>query len=380
VTGARWRPTSRRIGQRDEPLLDRATERSRLALGRRRDALAVAARPILHTSLAAAFAWLAATVLIGQAQPFFAPVAAVITLGAAAGRQPRRAVEIAIGVAVGIAVADTLVLVLGTGAGTIALVTCLAMTGAVLLGGGPLLVSQAAVSAVLVTTLPTPDGFSFDRLIDAAVGGSVGLLVATLVAPVDPVAVLRRAFAPVADALSASLQSAAAALEAREYEPAESALLQARASQPRVAELRQAVTDAVGATRFPPRRRQTRERVEAYARAAEHSELALNNTRVLARGVVRAVALGDATPPGLVSATRRLARATERLADAVELEPLAVRLRAEATAAAAEANAVLDQTGNMSALHLIAQVRSTAADVLRALDVPADEAREAVGR
>jgi uncharacterized membrane protein YgaE (UPF0421/DUF939 family) len=370
----------RRPRERAQPLVDRAAQRSRVALNRRRESLVVAARPILHTSLAAAGAWLVATALIGHPRPFFAAVAAVVTLGVAVGRRPRRAVEIAIGVAVGIGVADTLVMLIGTGTVPIALVTGLAMTAALLLGGGPLLVSQAAISAVLVATLPPPDGFAFERLIDAGVGGAAGLLVAMLVAPIDPVAVLRRSLRPVTDALSASLESASAALEERGYEPAESALLQARASQPRVDALRQAAIDACESARFPPRRRRTRQRVEAYARAAEHTELALNNTRVLARGIVRAISLDDATPIGLVSATRGLARAADGLADAVEDEALAAVLRAEATAAAGQANGVLEQTGNMSALHLIGQVRSTAYDILRALDVPEDTARAAIGR
>ena len=55
-------------------------------------------------------------------------------------------------------------------------------------------------------------------------------------------------------------------------------------------------------------------------------------------------------------------------------------MRAEATAAAAAANAVLEQTGNMSATHLVGQVRSIAYDLLRALDMPDHAARGAVQR
>ena len=49
--------------------------------------------------------------------------------------------------------ADLLVIAIGTGAWQLAVVVGLAMVAAVLVGGGVLLVNQAAVSAVLVVTL-----------------------------------------------------------------------------------------------------------------------------------------------------------------------------------------------------------------------------------
>ena len=55
------------------------------------------------------------------------------------------------------------------------MVTALAMGAALLLGGGPLLVSQAATSAVLVTTIQVPtDGISLARFLDALAGGAIG--------------------------------------------------------------------------------------------------------------------------------------------------------------------------------------------------------------
>src|SRR2546428_7207758 len=94
---------------------DEAAERSRTALQRRRESLMAAARPIAHTAVAASGAWFAAHEVLGHPRPFFAPVAAVITLGVAVGRRRRRAIEMAIGVAVGIGVSDALVMAIGTG-------------------------------------------------------------------------------------------------------------------------------------------------------------------------------------------------------------------------------------------------------------------------
>ena len=74
--------------------------------------------------------------------------------------------------AVGIAIADALVAAIGTGTWQIGVVVALAMVAATLVGGGPLLASQAGASAVLVATLQPPDGgVDFGRALDALVGG-----------------------------------------------------------------------------------------------------------------------------------------------------------------------------------------------------------------
>ena len=104
-----------------------------------------------------ALAYFLATVVLGNEQPFFAPVAAVVTLGLAFGERGRRAFEVALGVVVGLGVADVLVRVIGVGAAQIAAVVALAMAAAVLVGERRLLVNQAAISAILVVALQPPE-------------------------------------------------------------------------------------------------------------------------------------------------------------------------------------------------------------------------------
>ena len=84
------------------------------------------------------------------------------------------------GVMLGIVLADLLVRAIGAGLPQIGLLVVLAMLVAVILGGGELLVSEAAVSAILVATLSsTPEV----RLLDVLIGGGVALAVHTLVFP-----------------------------------------------------------------------------------------------------------------------------------------------------------------------------------------------------
>lgn len=336
-----------------------------------RERLVIAARPIVHTSVAAALAWFVAVELVGREQPFFAPIAAVITLGLTVGQRGRRAVELAFGVALGILIADALVLAIGTGTLQIAAVTALAMLAARALGGGPLLVGQAAVSAVLVATLQPPtDGFSFVRSLDALIGGGVALVVAAVILPVNPVALIRRTAEPVIVELSATLDDVAAALEARDGELAERSLVRARDMEDPLGDLSEAIEAARESARISIRRRGAQETVREHAEAVRNLELAVRNVRVVARGANRAISLDDDTPPELIAALRDLAEAVHGIGPALEGGGGEVGEAAEsARRAAVNAHAALEQTGNMSALHLIGQVRSTAVDLLRALGV-----------
>ena len=91
---------------------------------------------IVQVGVSAALAFLIAREVVGHATPFFAPIAAVLTLGLSVGQRGRRAAELAIGVALGIGVADLLVLAIGTGTWQLALIVSLAMAAGALTGGG----------------------------------------------------------------------------------------------------------------------------------------------------------------------------------------------------------------------------------------------------
>src|SRR3954469_4670425 len=141
-------------------------------------------RVILQTTLAAGLAWFLDQQLLDHRAPAFAPIAAVISLGAARGQSWRRAIELAGGVAVGIGVADLLVNLLGRGALSIGLIVGLSMATAMLLGAGTIFVSQSAVSAIFVVALQPPgSGFTPDRFFDALIGGAVALVVAQVLLP-----------------------------------------------------------------------------------------------------------------------------------------------------------------------------------------------------
>ena len=122
--------------------------------------------------------------MLGHPNPVFAPIAAIVSLGATRGQRARRAIELMLGVALGITAGDLLTRVIGVGVWQLAVIVGLAMAAAVSLGAGLLLLSEAGVSATLVATLqPTTRGFPPTRLLDVLVGGAVALVFSQLAVP-----------------------------------------------------------------------------------------------------------------------------------------------------------------------------------------------------
>jgi FtsH-binding integral membrane protein len=121
------------FARRCEQLLDAAARRSRDTMRDRIAGLRAAALPITQSAIAAGVSWWAAAKVVGHREAFFAPIAAVISLGVSQSQRLVRAIELVLGVAMGLFVADLLVFWIGTGALQITVVVALAMVAAVVL-------------------------------------------------------------------------------------------------------------------------------------------------------------------------------------------------------------------------------------------------------
>ena len=333
---------------------------------------------VAQSAAAASLAYFLAQVLLGHESPFFAPIAAVISLSVTVGSRPRRAIEMVFGVAVGLLVADLLVLVIGTGTWQIAAVVLLAMAAAVFFGGGTMLVNQAAVSAILVVVLqPREAVFSPDRFLDALVGGGVALLVAFLL-PANPERLVGRAAAPVLDELSALLEEISAVLQTGDPERARRTLLRAREMDDRVRRLNEALAAGHETARLSPTRRRSLRHLDLYASAGARIELAVINTRVLARGAANAIRRGDAIPGKLPEAVLDLSRSVKALGVFLEESGGAEEARRHALDAARRATEVLEERHELGISVLVGQVRSAAVDLLRSTGMDQASALEAL--
>ncbi len=357
-------------------VIEAATELSRVTWKDRVARLRRLAPTLFLGAIAAGASWYIATKLVGTKGAFFAPVAAIITLGLTVGSRLNRAIELSIGVPLGIALADVLVLEIGSGTFQLIGIVFLATAIAVFLGGGPLLVTQAAVSAILVVTLQPPtNGLSFTRAADALIGCGVALLLNFVIAPIDPMALVRREAAPVLDELAAVLDDIAAALRDRDRDRAVAALRRARDIDASTQRFLEALTVGRETAAAAPARRMQRGPLAIYSEAGGQIDLAVRNVRVLARGVVRAIETDDRVPPAVADALCELRQAVLALAPWLE-DPRRVDAVVEpAVQAARHASAVLEQTTNLSVSVIVGQVRSTAVDLLRTTGMEPEAAR-----
>jgi uncharacterized membrane protein YgaE (UPF0421/DUF939 family) len=321
---------------------------------------------VLQRALAAGVAYWIASSLLGHEQPAFAAIAALISLAVAAGKEGRQAVELVFGVACGLAVADLLLSFVGSGALQIALVVALATGLAVFFGGGALTVTEAGVSALLIVLLATPgSALPGERFVEALVGSGVALALRAVL-PQDPGSTVERAAHPIFGEFVSVLEEIYEALYTEDLEHAEGALRKARRMDDRVGGFKEALDAGYGTVRLSPHRRRALDRLGFYASAAEQLDLAVRDTRVLARAAVTAIQVGKIPPEPFAESVLKLARAVEALGVYLADPEHPLDTRSFALEAAAEATLVLHERNDLETNMLVGQIRSTTLDLLQA--------------
>jgi hypothetical protein len=328
-------------------------------------------RAIVQTAAAAVVAWELAVLLLPDPRPSFAAIAAVIALGATHNQQARRAVQLVGGVVLGITVADVLIQLIGTGAWQMGVLVLLAMSAAVALGAGEIVVVEAGVSAILLVALDpgAAEGFQIGRIFEGVIGGATALAVSAVFFPPDPALAPSRAAQAMFVELGRALERIAAALEARDVRVAERALNDARGIDSMVRLVEEEVASSVEMARYTPPRRGSRGVLDRYERSIPQIDYAVRNTRVLARNALTLVREDRDVPAGLPAAVRDLSDAVWELAAAYDAPSHAEPGRALALRAATEAATLPDERPDVVLVG--GQVRSVAVDLVRAAELVA---------
>ncbi len=231
---------------------------------------------IVQTGIAAGLAWFMAKLIVGTPDPFFAPAAAVISVGLQRGQPLRRSAELSAGVAIGIGIAFLLRSAIGLGPVQIGAIVALTILAALLVDGSIVLVNQAAISAVLVMTLPSAAlGDGPDRFFDALIGGAVALVIGQLAFARNPASSVIELARDVLGELAAKLRDGALALERAELARAQAALDSLRALDATIAQLFDALARAQEAAAFSPTRRRSRDALEPHGPAARQIDYAV---------------------------------------------------------------------------------------------------------
>jgi uncharacterized membrane protein YgaE (UPF0421/DUF939 family) len=331
---------------------------------------------IAQCSVTAGLAWLIASLLLGHEVPYFAAAAAILVLGIAYGQRLRRAVDVAIGVTLGVALGDLWFVLFGAGVWQVVLICAIAMSLATLVGGGPVITTQAGTNSIAVLVMAPSPIYGFERWTDAAIGSTLALLVATL-APSGPLRKPSEVAAKVVAGIADTLDAAAAALAAKDEHAASAALDRVQVTEKDLAAFDVAVAEGLEVVRHSPFRR--RQLPEATAIAELHVPLdgASRNLRVLVRRSVVAVWRGEDVPVAYQDLIRLLADACRFIAKELAERRLPTAAR-DQLQEIAETTAHLQLSHSISAVVILAQIRSMVADLMELTGMEYAEARELI--
>ncbi len=331
---------------------------------------------IAQCAIAAGVAYFIAAEVLGHPTPFFAPIAAVVSLGTSYGQRLRRVAEVTLGVAIGVLIADLLVLGIGSGWWQLMLIVALAMTAAFLLDGGQLFVTQAAVQSIVVSTLlPDPDQ-GLVRWTDALVGGAVALVAATVV-PAAPLRRPREQAALVLDKVAKLLRAAADVMVDGEVEPALELLADARATDILIRELQLAADEGLAVVASSPFRVRHKPGVRRMAELVDPLDRALRSTRVMVRHTAVAAYHRRPIPSAYAGVARDLAAAVDEVSAELRENRMATAAQ-PALLAVGHATGQVERTSVLSAEVVLAQLRGVIADLLLLTGMDSLEASDAL--
>lgn len=265
---------------------------------------------VLQRALAALLAFMIAR-WIGHPDPFFAPIAAVVSLNTDVGERGLNALKLLLGVMLGIVIGELTLLVVADQVVALGIAVLIAIGLSTAAGGSRLTIAQAAASAVL--TVSISDGSAGpERFIDALIGAGVALVFTQALFSPDPLKLLRRAEAAALSEVGAGLCRAATAMGDDDRQGAHLALKDLRDARDRLADIATARDRSRRVARHSLTRRSGIRPLVSLTENASHLDL-IGDDAVMA---VRLALEGTAEQRTRCAAPmRRLAELVDRLAE-----------------------------------------------------------------
>jgi uncharacterized membrane protein YgaE (UPF0421/DUF939 family) len=322
--------------------------------------------PCVQAAAASGIAWALAHNALGHAEPFFAPIAAAISLSANNIRRGRRIAQMVAGVMIGIGVGVVAASVMGTSWYSITLTVLATMVVAMAVavgffGEGLMFVNQSVAAAVLVVALHK-HGTGSERAIDALVGGAVAAVIGVGLFPPHPLGILRSPEREVLRSLAGALGRLGELLDgATAAEPGWTPAA-AMDIHVQLGVLASARATARAIARVAPRRRRLRAELASEEERIARLDLLANATLSLLRVGTDALADGEAVPAPLCESVRELAAALDELAHAPQ--PWSPQLREEVADRVRTAVAAAGHAAAPRAPVLASAARATGRDLL----------------
>lgn len=362
-------------GARIAEATEELRHRSRATLHDRLHRVRMAGGLAVQAGLAAGLAYFVSHRLLGNPQPVFAPISAVGTLAASVGQRFRRTVELIAGVGVGVFVGDLLIYFLGTGAWQLGLVVTVAILLTIFAGASVAIVIQAAATAVLIVTLsPSTQNLEIPRFVDAFLGGGIALLVTAVLLPLNPLRVINRAARPALDLLAVQLDATADGLRNRDRAAVQRALDRLRDNKEELATLAEAIEGAKETATLSPARWHRRDELTHYAEAADPIDRAMRNSGTLIRRSVTLIEDDEPMPDPMADGIGHLAESVRLLKHEFAAGETPEKARERSLRAVSEAGRAYGAGVGFSGSVVIAQIRTTASDLLVASGIDQEEA------
>jgi uncharacterized membrane protein YgaE (UPF0421/DUF939 family) len=138
----------------------------------------------VKTAFAAAASWLVATSLLHSQYPFFAAVAAIITVQVTVADSVDKATHRIIGIIGGVLLSMLLGQWFEVGAVSIFFIILIGMGIATALRMNPQIISQVAISSLLVLAFgQASEGYAYERIIETILGSAIAVLINALIIP-----------------------------------------------------------------------------------------------------------------------------------------------------------------------------------------------------
>lgn len=260
-----------------------------------------------EAGLATGLAWFVAKSLLGSA-PIYAPIAAVVVIGAGYVRRIERVKAMFSGMAVAIVVSEIGVGALGTGAVQIGVLTAGAVLLAQVLLDDFLAVVYAGLNAAVLVALGG-DGWIPQRALEAIVGAGTAYTMVYLILPPRPETWIRGAIADQVSIARENLNIVATALRSGDSDSASRAIHDSRIDR-NVTALADALNFSREVSRYSPWRRSKRDEVERLRARSVELQQVLRYTTILVRIAGRLASISSSSE--------------NRLADAIDTESEAI--------------------------------------------------------
>ncbi|WP_205502179.1 FUSC family protein [Rufibacter psychrotolerans] len=169
---------------------------------------------IVKTAFAAALSWFVATTVLDSDYPYFAAVAAILTVQVTVADSVDKASQRIIGIIGGVLVSMLLGHWFNVGAVSIFLIILVGMSLAKALRLNPQVISQVAISSLLVLAFgQAREGYAVERIIETILGSGIAVLINALIVPQNAVPDVERSILTYSALSAQTLTSLAAILD-----------------------------------------------------------------------------------------------------------------------------------------------------------------------